>query len=66
MRKRFIKILTSNIRNVLLRETENAGVIHNWDFIEVRAKVQRRPQWCGYSNARQGIHHILESGRIPV
>ena len=39
VRKRFIKILTSNIRNVLLRETENVAVIRNWDFIEVRAKV---------------------------
>ena len=30
VRKRFIKILTSNIRNVLLRETENVAVIRNW------------------------------------
>ena len=61
VRKRFIKILTSNIRNVLLREIENVAVIRNWDFIEVRAKVaEEAPMVLDLLKRTPGIHHILE------
>ena len=66
VRKRFIKILTSNIRNVLLRETENVAVIRNWDFIEVRAKVAEEvPMVLDLLQRTPGIHHILEVEEYP-
>ena len=66
VRKRFIKILTSNIRNVLLRETENVAVIRNWDFIEVRAKVaEEAPMVLNLFKRTPGIHHILEVEEYP-
>ena len=66
VRKRFIKILTSNIRNVLLRETENVAVIRNWDFIEVRAKVaEEAPMVLLLLQRTPGIHHILEVEEYP-
>ena len=66
VRKRFIKILTSNIRNVLLRETENVAVIRNWDFIEVRAKVaEEAPMVLELLKRIPGIHHILEVEEYP-
>ena len=66
VRKRFIKILTSNIRNVLLRETENVAVIRNWDFIEVRAKVAEEvPMVLDLLKRTPGIHHILEVEEYP-
>ena len=66
VRKRFIKILTSNIRNVLLRETENVAVIRNWDFIEVRAKVaEEAPMVLDLLHRTPGIHHILEVEEYP-
>ncbi|MDQ6569371.1 MAG: THUMP domain-containing protein, partial [Haemophilus parahaemolyticus] len=66
VRKRFIKILTSNIRNVLLRETENVAVIRNWDFIEVRAKVvEEAPMVLDLLKRTPGIHHILEVEEYP-
>ena len=66
VRKRFIKILTSNIRNVLLRETENVAVIRNWDFIEVRAKVaEEAPMVLDLLQRTPGIHHILEVEEYP-
>jgi len=61
-----IKILTSNIRNVLLRETENVAVIRNWDFIEVRAKVaEEAPMVLDLLKRTPGIHHILEVEEYP-
>ncbi|KAE9537054.1 tRNA 4-thiouridine(8) synthase ThiI [Ursidibacter arcticus] len=66
VRKRFIKILTSNIRNVLTRETENVAVIRNWDFIEVRAKVaEEAPLVLDLLQRTPGIHHILEVEEKP-
>ena len=66
VRKRFIKILTSNIRNVLLRETEIVAVIRNWDFIEVRAKVaEEAPMVLNLLKRTPGIHHILEVEEYP-
>ncbi|QNS14341.1 tRNA uracil 4-sulfurtransferase ThiI [Mannheimia bovis] len=66
VRKRFIKILTSNIRNVLLKETENVSVVRNWDFIEVRAKVaEEAPLVLELLQRTPGIHHILEVEETP-
>ena len=66
VRKRFIKILTSNIRNVLLRETENVAVIRNWDFIEVRAKVAEEvPMVLDLLPRTPGIRHIFDVEEYP-
>ena len=66
VRKRFIKILTSNLRNVLLRETENVAVIRNWYFIDVRAKVvEEAPMVLDLLKRTPGIHHILEVEEYP-
>lgn len=66
VRKRFIKILTSNIRNVLLRETEDVAVVRNWDFIEVRAKnPENAPLVLDLLKRTPGIHHILEVEEMP-
>ncbi|QLB20317.1 tRNA 4-thiouridine(8) synthase ThiI [Vespertiliibacter pulmonis] len=66
VRKRFIKILTSNIRNVLLRETENVSVVRHWDFIEVRAKIaEESPLVLSLLQRTPGIHHILQVEETP-
>ncbi|QIW15637.1 tRNA 4-thiouridine(8) synthase ThiI [Pasteurellaceae bacterium RH1A] len=66
VRKRFIKILTSNIRNVLTRETEEVAVIRHWDFIEVRAKnPSLAPLVLELLQRTPGIHHILEVEETP-
>lgn len=66
VRKRFIKILTSNIRNVLVRHEEEVAVIRHWDFIEVRAKQpEHAPQVLDLLQRTPGIHHILEVEEKP-
>lgn len=66
VRKRFIKILTSNIRNVLSRETEDVAVVRNWDFIEVRTKTaENAPLVLNLLKRTPGIHHILEVEEMP-
>ena len=41
VRLRFIKILASNIRNVLKTVSDDIAVVRYWDHIEVRSKMQR-------------------------
>ncbi|OOR98710.1 tRNA 4-thiouridine(8) synthase ThiI [Haemophilus paracuniculus] len=66
VRKRFIKILTSNIRNVLTKHDENVAVIRHWDFIEVRAKnAENAPLVLDLLQRTPGIHHILEVEETP-
>lgn len=66
VKKRFVKILTSNIRNVLLRETEEIAVVRHWDFIEVRAKNPNESALVlDLLKRTPGIHHILEVEEKP-
>jgi len=60
VRLRFIKILTSNIRNVLKHYDETLAVVRHWDHIEVRAgnELQRTPIVEALTRI-PGIHHIL-------
>ncbi|XBS70823.1 tRNA uracil 4-sulfurtransferase ThiI [Acerihabitans sp. KWT182] len=60
VRLRFIKILTSNIRNVLKHYDESLAVVRHWDHIEVRAQDenQRAPIIDALTRI-PGIHHIL-------
>ncbi len=61
VRLRFIKILTTNIRNVLKQYDETLAVVRHWDFIEVRAKDEnQRPAIAEALTRIPGIHHILE------
>ena len=44
VRKRFIKVLTGNIRNVLNKHDDTLAVVRHWDYIEVRSKLpENRP-----------------------
>lgn len=65
VRLRFIKILTSNIRNILTHHTEVA-VIRHWDFIEVRPKIENSETAILDLLSRiPGIHHILAVDELP-
>lgn len=45
VRLRFIKILTSNIRNVLKDLAEDVAVVRHWDYLEVRVKKSLAKVW---------------------
>ncbi|OCG07501.1 tRNA 4-thiouridine(8) synthase ThiI [Gilliamella sp. wkB178] len=60
VRLRFIKILASNIRNILKQHIEEVAVIRHWDFIEVRPKIANsESQILELLTRIPGIHHIL-------
>ncbi|KGQ71172.1 tRNA 4-thiouridine(8) synthase ThiI [Chelonobacter oris] len=66
VRKRFIKILTGNIRNVLAKHDDSIAVVRHWDYIEVRSKDQtKRELILGYLQQTPGIHHILDVEDTP-
>ncbi len=66
VRKRFIKILTSNIRNTLIKQDETVTVVRNWDFIEVRTKDETKKKLVlDMLQRTPGIHHILEVEETP-
>ncbi|EFA28496.1 Threonine synthase [Haemophilus influenzae HK1212] len=44
VRKRFAKILTSNIRNILQKYYEETAVVRHWDYIEVRSKNEENSE----------------------
>lgn len=61
VRLHFIKILTSNIRNILKHCDESVAVVRHWDHIEVRTgDEQRHPQMVEALTCIPGIHHILK------
>ncbi|OCG02108.1 tRNA uracil 4-sulfurtransferase ThiI [Gilliamella sp. wkB112] len=60
VRLRFIKILTSNIRNILKHHIDEVAVVRHWDFIEVRPKIENsETQILELLTRIPGIHHIL-------
>ncbi len=60
MRLRFIKILASNIRNVLKTVSDDIAVVRYWDHIEVRSKNAALADIIPDELARiPGIHHVL-------
>ncbi|CAK8737256.1 tRNA sulfurtransferase [Sodalis praecaptivus] len=66
VRLRFIKILTSNIRNILKECDESVAVVRRWDHIEVRTGNElRRPQVADALTRIPGIHHILAVEERP-
>lgn len=61
VRLRFIKILSTNIRNILKPCCDSLAVVRHWDYIEVRTKNSAQaPQICDALTRLPGIHHILE------
>lgn len=63
VRKRFCKLLQSNVRNVLRRFDETATVYLDWDKIEVRSKndaPENRLRLIETLQHTPGIAHILE------
>ncbi|EKT54331.1 tRNA uracil 4-sulfurtransferase ThiI [Providencia burhodogranariea] len=61
VRLRFIKILTSNIRNVLKSSGKEIAVVRHWDNIEVRVKGETtHDEICDMLTRIPGIHHVLE------
>ncbi|ABR75100.1 tRNA 4-thiouridine(8) synthase ThiI [Actinobacillus succinogenes] len=66
VRKRFIKILTGNIRNILDKHDDSVAVVRHWDFIEVRSKhEENRPHLIELLQCIPGIHHFLEVEERP-
>ncbi len=66
VRKRFVKILTSNLRNVLTKYDETVTVVRHWDYIEVRSKQEEnRPHLIELLQRIPGIHHFLEVDEKP-
>lgn len=66
VRLRFIKILTSSIRNVLKHHDETLAVVRHWDHIEVRSKDEDRSALiCDALTRIPGIHHILVVEDVP-
>lgn len=60
VRLRFIKILASNIRNVLKTVSDEIAVVRHWDHIEVRSKNAALGEIIPDELARiPGIHHVL-------
>lgn len=66
VRKRFAKILTSNIRNILTKYDEDIAVVRHWDYIEVRSKkAENQPHLVELLGRIPGIHHFLEVDEKP-
>lgn len=60
VRLRFIKILASNIRNVLKTVSDEIAVVRYWDHIEVRSKNPALRDIIPDELTRiPGIHHVL-------
>lgn len=60
VRLRFIKILTTNIRNVLKQCDDTLAVVRHWDHIEVRSKNEDQRAYIVDELQRiPGIHHVL-------
>ncbi|MFZ7198132.1 tRNA uracil 4-sulfurtransferase ThiI [Avibacterium avium] len=66
VRKRFIKILTGNIRNILNKYDDTVAVVKHWDYIEVRSKnAENRALFIELLGRIPGIHHFLEVEEKP-
>ena len=61
VRKRFIKILEGNLRNVLRRVDETCSVKHHWDRIEVVSRdPSKREALIEATQSTPGVAHFLE------
>lgn len=61
VRKRFTKILDSNLRNILKKKSDAVTVSNRWDHIQVIAKnPDEREMVLAVLTQTPGIHHVLE------
>ncbi|MBN6065086.1 tRNA 4-thiouridine(8) synthase ThiI [Aggregatibacter actinomycetemcomitans] len=66
VRKRFVKMLTGNIRNVLAKHDDTIAVVKHWDYIEVRSKIEENlPMLIEQLQRIPGIHHFLQVEEKP-
>lgn len=66
VRKRFAKILTSNIRNILQKYDEETAVVRHWDYIEVRSKNEANREELIALLQRIRYSSFFRSGRKTV
>ncbi len=66
VRKRFTKILETNIRNILKRKSDSMSVFNRRDHIEVSLKdAAERDIALSVLTNTPGIHHVLEVEQTP-
>ena len=65
VRRRFVKILSHNIKAVLCHVDEQVLVIRHWDFIEVRSSDEKKLLIRDTLQRISGIHHFLEVDEKP-
>ncbi|MDD1783467.1 tRNA 4-thiouridine(8) synthase ThiI [Enterovibrio sp. ZSDZ35] len=66
VRKRFTKILETNIRNILKRKSDSVSVFNRRDHIEVSLKEESERQMAlDVLTRTPGIHHVLEVEQTP-
>ena len=66
VRKRFTKILETNIRNILKRKSDSMAVFNRRDHIEVSLKDDSERQIAlDVLTKTPGIHHVLEVEQTP-
>lgn len=66
VRLRFIKILTSNIRNIIKKHLDDVAVLRRWDHIIVTPKIiGTETQIRTLLTRIPGIHHILLVDEVP-
>ncbi|WP_281545026.1 tRNA uracil 4-sulfurtransferase ThiI [Grimontia sp. SpTr1] len=66
VRKRFTKILETNIRNILKRKSDAMSVFNRRDHIEVSLKdAAKRDIALSVLTNTPGIHHVLEVEQTP-
>ncbi|PKF51807.1 tRNA uracil 4-sulfurtransferase ThiI [Enterovibrio nigricans] len=66
VRKRFTKILETNIRNILKRKSDSTSVFNRRDHIEVSLKDESQRQMAlDVLTRTPGIHHVLEVEQTP-
>ena len=58
VRRRFVKILSHNIKAVLCHVDEQVLVIRHWDFIEVRSSDEKKLLIRDTLQRISGIHHF--------
>ncbi|UJF18848.1 tRNA 4-thiouridine(8) synthase ThiI [Vibrio sp. SS-MA-C1-2] len=61
VRKRFTKILDSNLRNILKRRIEKVAVFNRWDHIEIQCNDdEKRDVVLEVLTNTPGVNHVLE------
>ncbi len=66
VRKRFVKILAGNLRNILKPIDATVAVVQHWDYIEVRHRDEAtRSALLDKMQCTSGIHHVLEVEESP-